>query len=195
MKDSAPHFHSFDLRSFFVDTSFWWYLSHPLFLVREEESCSCLQMHHVVQSTTTRHVLRMPGMCVIRPTALLLIPLQYKGGHCHWGVCATWVGVGYVGWKADKMQEGPLGATPHDNNKVRPSLATPSLHPLPSRPHTLTPPFRTGSLVILVSRFCDTNSSHFIQFSQMLFTEILCYVLCTPPPLQRQSDSVDRLHL
>ena len=89
---------------------------------------------------------------------------------------ATWVG------KADKMQEGPLGATPHDNNKVRPSLATPSLHPLPSRPHTLTPPFRTGSLVILVSRFCDTNSSHFIQFSQMLFTEILCYVLCTPPP-------------
>ena len=102
---------------------------------------------------------------------------------------ATWVG------KADKMQEGPLGATPHDNNKVRPSLATPSLHPLPSRPQTLTPPFRTGSLVILVSRFCDTNSSHFIQFSQMLFTEILCYVLCTPPPLQRQSDSVDRLHL
>ena len=126
------YFHSFDLRSFFVEEALILHFSGIYLTLSSlfEKSSSCLQMHHVVQWTTIHHELCMLGMCVIRPTSIggaatVSSSFRYntKGGRralplgcvcyvCGLG-CATWVG------EADKMQEGPLGATPHDNNKVR----------------------------------------------------------------------------
>ena len=104
-----------DLRAFFVEEALILHFS-GIYLTLSflfEKSSSCLQMHHVVQSTTTRHVLRMLGMCVIRPTLFVAAARcapphsatiqRREGGHCHWGVLCMWIGVCYVcglGWES-----------------------------------------------------------------------------------------------